>query len=177
MRESNRPFRCWSRFALLVFTCTAAAVFAQTPVEIPRHDFFRVTLDNSFASPVSGRLLLFIAPDSGDANSVDMDMMSPTSVYVAAKEVAHLAPGESVDIDADDMVFPRPLSRAPAGSYRVQAVLDVHHNYNYAGRVAGDLLSVPVTVSVPLAASSAPALTLSQTRARRPGSACRKGRT
>jgi hypothetical protein len=89
-----------------------------------------------------------------------MNMMSPTSVYVAAKEVAHLAPGASVDIDADDLVFPRPLSGAPAGGYRVQAVLDVHHNYNYAGRAAGDLLSVPTNVSVPLAA--APVLTLSQ---------------
>ena len=162
MREPIKRFRCWSRFALLAFTWTAAAVLAQTLGEIPRPDFFRVTLDHSFASPVSGRLLLFIAPTGGDANSVDMDMMSPTSVYVAAREVAHLVPGESVDIDADDMVFPRPLSRAPAGSYRVQAVLDVHHNYNYAGRVAGDLLSVPATVSVPLAGSSAPVLTLSQ---------------
>jgi S-formylglutathione hydrolase FrmB len=156
------PFRRWSRFALLAFTCIAAAVFAQTPGAAPQHDFFRVTLDHSFPSPVSGRLLLFIAPNAGDANSVDMDMMSPTSVVVAAREVAHLVPGESVDIDADDMVFPQPLARAPAGRYRVQAVLDVHHNYNYAGRVAGDLLSVPVSVSVPLAGSSAPALTLAQ---------------
>jgi hypothetical protein len=103
-----------------------------------------------------------MATNAGDGNSVDMNMMSPTSVYVAAKEVVHLVPGESVDIDADDLVFPQPLARAPAGSYRVQAVLDVHHSYNYAGRVAGDLLSVPVTVDVPLAGSSAPALTLSQ---------------
>ena len=89
-----------------------------------------------------------------------MNMMSPTSVYVVAKEVPHLAPGESVDIDADDIVFPRPLSKAPAGSYRVQAVLDVYHNYNYQGRVAGDIISVPVNVNVPLAGSPTPALTL-----------------
>jgi hypothetical protein len=162
LREHDRPFRCCSRFALLTFTWTVAAVFAQTPGAAPQHDFFRVTLDRSFAGPVSGRLLLFMATNAGDGNSVDMNMMSPTSVYVAAKEVVHLVPGESVDIDADDLVFPQPLARAPAGSYRVQAVLDVHHSYNYAGRVAGDLLSVPVTVDVPLAGSSAPALTLSQ---------------
>ena len=89
------------------FVCTAVA--AQAPDETPRHDFFRVSLGDSFTGPVSGRLLLFIAPGAGDAKeatSVDLDMMSPTSVYVVAKEVQHLAPGESVDMDADDVVFP-----------------------------------------------------------------------
>ena len=54
-----------------------------------------------------------------------MNMMSPESVYVVAKEVSHLAAGESIDIDADDSVFPRPLSQATAGAYGVQAVLDL----------------------------------------------------
>ena len=110
--------------------------------------------------------MLFIATKTGDAKegaSVDMDMMSPASVYVAAREVPHLAPGESVDIDADDIVFPQPLSRAPAGSYRLQAVLDVYHNYNYEGRVAGDVLSSPMIVSVPLTTPSARTVSLSQT--------------
>jgi hypothetical protein len=149
---------------LLVFAYIT--VFAQPADETPRHDFVRVSLDRGFSSPVSGRLLLFIAPgaaDKKDGQSVDMDLMSPDSVYVVAKEVPDLAPGESIDIDADDIVFPRHLSVAPAGSYRMQAVLDVHHNYNYEGRVAGDLLSVPMTVSVPLTASPVPAVTLTQT--------------
>ena len=152
-------------FLRLLFICAAVAASAQTHGENGGHDFFRVTLDHTFANSVSGRLLLFIAPNTGEANgvkSVDMDMMSPASVYVAAKEVAHLVPGESVDIDADDVVFPRPLASAAGGSYRVQAVLDVHHNYNYMGRVAGDLLSDPVTVSVPVSASSTPSLMLAQ---------------
>jgi S-formylglutathione hydrolase FrmB len=149
---------------LLAFAAATVTASAQTAGETAGHDFFHVSLDHSFAVPVSGRLLLFIAPTTADpkaAESVDMNMMSPASVYVAAKEVPHLAPGDSVDIDADDIVFPGPLSRAPAGSYRLQAVLDVYHNYNYQGRVAGDIVSVPVTVSVPL--SGAPAITLSQT--------------
>ncbi len=150
--------------ALSVWLAFACGVSAQTTGDIPRRDFFRVSLDHTFTRPVSGRLLLFIAPastDAKDANAVDMDMMSSTSVYVVAKEAAYLAPGESVDIDGDDMVFPRPLSSAPAGDYRVQAVLDVHHNYNYQGRVAGDLVSVPVSLSLPLTPSAA-VLTLTQ---------------
>jgi hypothetical protein len=149
---------------LLTFASATVAASAQTTGGAAAHDFFRVSLDHSFAAPVSGRLLLFIAPkgaDTKDGDSVDMDMMSPASVYVVAKEVPHLAPGDTVDIDADDIVFPGPLSQAPAGSYRLQAVLDVYHNYNYGGRVPGDIISAPVTVNVPLGA--APAVTLSQT--------------
>jgi hypothetical protein len=105
-------------------------------------------------------LLLFVGPFAGgpagggqpgaDASGGDLDMMSPTSVYVAAKEVAHLIPGETVDLDADDLVFPGPLSKAPAGKYRAQVVLDIHHSYNYDGRSAGDVLSAPTPVSLPL---------------------------
>jgi len=44
-------------------------------------------------------------------------------------------------VDADDIVFPGPLSNAPSGDYEVQAVLDVGHTYNYSGRTPGDLES------------------------------------
>src|SRR5271156_4695064 len=135
---------------LLALFCAAVVVSAQTVVH--RHEWVRVTLDKPIAQAVSGRMLIFMAPasvDTKDPNTVDMDMMSPTSVYVAAKEVAHLAPGESVDVDVDDIVFPQPFSQAPAGGYRLQAVLDVHHNYNYDGRAAGDLVSAPLNVSAP----------------------------
>src|ERR1700722_7755782 len=149
---------------LLTLFCAPVAVSAQTGAHA--HEWVRVTLDQASSQAVSGRMLIFMAPasvDTKDPNSVDMDMMSPTSVYVAAKEVAHLAPGESVDVDVDDVIFPRPFSQAPAGSYRLQAVLDVHHNYNYDGRTSGDLVSVPANVNAPLAATSTPVIALSQT--------------
>ena len=108
-----RSHKVWhSRTAsclLLAFASATVTASAQTTGETAAHDFFRVSLDHSFTGPVSGRLLLFIAPkaaDAKDAASVDMNMMSPASVYVVAKEVPHLAPGDSVDIDADDIVFP-----------------------------------------------------------------------
>ncbi|MGA2807384.1 MAG: alpha/beta hydrolase-fold protein [Terracidiphilus sp.] len=140
--------------------CAYAALHAQATARTPQHAIFHVALDSSFPATVSGRLLLFVAPPSGDSSAVDINMMSPESVYVAAKEVSHLAPGESIDIDADDLAFPKPLSRAAAGSYRVQAVLDVHHSYNYDGREPGDLVSAPMSVTLPF--DSSPTLTLSQ---------------
>jgi hypothetical protein len=138
-------------------------IYAATAAQAQAHPFFQVTLDKSFASPVSGRLLLFVAPATADTSAVDMNQMAPTSVYVIAKEVPQLKPGASIAIDADDLAFPGPLSQAAPGSYRVQAVFDVNRSYNYEGRAPGDLLSATAPVSIPLAASALPALTLSQT--------------
>jgi hypothetical protein len=144
----------------VLFSSIGSAEAQPQSLAIPaQHLFFHVLLNRTFSTPVSGRLLLFVAKTaSNNASRVDIDMMSPASVYVAAKEVAQLAPGESVDIDADDLVFPGPLSKAPAGNYRAQAVLDLYHSYNYNSRAPGDLLSVPVSVDLPF--SSSPTLTL-----------------
>lgn len=74
----------------------------------------KITLDSESITEMDivplhsvGRLLLFAAAGSGDS-SVDMDMMSPTKVFVAAKEIVGLAPGEAVDIDADDVTYSSP---------------------------------------------------------------------
>ncbi len=154
------------KLGLLIALAFAAAANAQNP-GAASHPLLHVTLDRTFSGPVSGRLLVFMAPvakepGSVDSDSVDTDMMAPASVYVAAREVAHLAPGEFVDIDVDDVAFPAPFSSAPAGNYRLQAVLDVHHSYNYDGRGAGDVVSTPTTVVAPWTTSPLPAVTLIQ---------------
>jgi hypothetical protein len=139
----------------------AVFAWASASAQTPQHAFVHVTLAKSFAAPASGRLLVFAAPASGDASTVDANMMEPTGVYVAAKEVAHLTPGATIDIDVDDLVFPGPLSGASPGNYRIQAVLDVHHNYAYEGRVSGDLLSATARIGVPF--STEASLLLDQT--------------
>lgn len=162
--QMSKPGFCRfaSLFLLLATACSGIALRAQSADAVPSHTFFRVSLDKSFPGSTSGRLLLFIGPASDAATAVDINMMSPASVFVAAKEIPILAPGGSVDIDADDVVFPGPVSKAPAGNYRVQAVLDVNHSYNYDGRAAGDLVTAPVSISIPITNSSIPALTLTQ---------------
>ena len=145
---------------LLASSVASEGAHAQAAGASPSHLFFHVSLGTNFKDPVSGRLLLFIAPPSGDGSSVDMNMMAPTGVTIVAKELRSLSPGEQIDVDADDLVYPRPLSQAAAGPYRVQAILDVHHSYNYNGRAPGDLLSVPTSIDLPL--SAFPSLTLSQ---------------
>ncbi len=116
----------------------------------PQHLFFRVTLGPQFKAPVSGRALIFLTSGSG-AKEVDESPFHPTAVYIAAKEVSSLSPRSSVEIDTDDLAFPEPFSELKSGDYRVQAVLDVDHTYDYTGRAPGDLISevVPLPAFTP----------------------------
>jgi hypothetical protein len=109
---------------------------------------------------VSGRVLVFLKVGTG-AKEVDLNEFHPGAVYVAAKEVSQLKPGESVDVDTDDIVYPAPFSDLKPGDYQVQAVLDIDHTYNYKGRTAGDWISgvLPLAAWTP-GVGNEPALTL-----------------
>ncbi|QNI32972.1 enterochelin esterase [Alloacidobacterium dinghuense] len=119
--------------ATLLFAATALAQQSQ-------HLFFRVTIGPEISAPASGRLLVFLAPGTG-TKEVDMNQFQPSEVYVAAKEILYLKPGEAVDIDTDDLAFPAAFSSLKPGDYQAQAVLDVNHTYTYGGRGEGDLIS------------------------------------
>src|SRR5215469_13110411 len=108
------------------------------------HLFFRVTLGSGFHEPQSGRLLIFLRKGSGEKELGPGFV--PGETWIAAREVESLSPGSSVDVDADDIVYPKPFSQAPAGDYQVQALLDVHHDYNYE-MAGGDPQSAVVTLS------------------------------
>jgi S-formylglutathione hydrolase FrmB len=127
------------------------------------HLFFRVVLGPQFTTPVSGRMLIFIAPGTG-AKEVDANPFRPSAVYIAAKEISALNPGGSVDVDTDDIAFPEGYSSLKPGDYQAQAVLDVNHNYNYSGRSAGDLVSdvVPLANFAP-GQTTTPSLTITST--------------
>jgi len=118
---------------------------------------FRVELGAASAKPVSGRLLLFAVDAAtaraqakdGKVEEVDSNMLDPTQTAIAAREVTHLVPGQGVTLDADAVAFPKAFSQLPPGDYLLQAVLDTHHDYNYSGRDAGDLISPVVEVHLP----------------------------
>ncbi len=122
---------------------------------------FRVTASPSLPGPVSGRLLLFMKQGSGD-KAVDSEEFHPEQTWIAAQEVHDLAPGASVEVDADTVAYPKPFREAPAGTWEVQAVLDVDHSYNYGGRAAADWESGVATLNgvATLAGTAEPALTL-----------------
>jgi S-formylglutathione hydrolase FrmB len=111
----------------------------------PSHAFFRVQAAPSLPAPLNGRLLIFVAKGSGD-KAVDIEMLHPEATWVAAKEVRDLAPGEPVEVDADETAFPKPFSNLPPGEYEAQAVLDTDHRYNYGGRQPGDWASSVISL-------------------------------
>ena len=153
--------------------CSTAALARDTAPAVPAHRFFHMQLGSAETQPVSGRLLLFAiaAKDAeaaakqhggdGKVEEVDTSPFFPTQTAVAARELDRLAPGQMVDIDADRTAFPSGWSQLPPGQYYVQAVLDVHHDYNYSGRDAGDLVSPVLKVQLPTA--SIPSLSLDKT--------------
>jgi Putative esterase len=147
----------------LIATCLLSFALTAQPAGSAKgtpHLFFRVVLGGNFTEPQSGRLLLFLA-QGAPANSIDTNPFAPQAVSVAAKEVSDLAPGAAVEIDTDDVAFPAGFSRLAPGSYSAQAVLDIRHEYNYAGRAPGDPISeVTPIVHFDAGAMSEPVLTL-----------------
>src|SRR4051812_31069152 len=141
-------FRCRCIPLLLAgFSAAAVPIHCQpsSPV-LPVHVFFRVLAPPSTEGPVSGRLLIFLKAGSGDTE-VTSSEMNPTDAWVCAREVRDLAPGTSIEVDADEIAFPRPFSTIPTGNYEAQAVLDVNHVYNYRQRVPEDWASPVVTLA------------------------------
>jgi enterochelin esterase-like enzyme len=164
------------RQAVAAFLClglglAGACVNAQN---LPTHRFFHVQMGDASKQPTSGRLLLFAtevkaaeaaakAASNGKSRVVDEVDANPfraTQTTVAAREVSRWMPGQTMDIDADQMAFPAGYSQLPPGDYYVQAVLDVAHTYNYSGRAAGDLVSTVLKLHLPTA--SVPVLTLAK---------------
>ena len=148
--------------ATAIFTGALHAQF-QSPLT---HRFFNVQLDPAAsAQPTSGRLLLFAieaktaqaqamkdsAGKSATVDAVDANPFRATQTTVAAREVTRWTPGQAIDIDADQQVFPAAYSQLPPGDYYVQAVLDTDHSYNYLGRGVGDLVSAVVKLHLPTA--------------------------
>ncbi len=139
------------RLAGLILFALASPLLAQSPAQ---PHLFRVTAAPSLPGPVSGRLLLFMKQGQGDT-AVDSEEFRPTATWIAAQEIHDLAPGASVEVDADTLAFPKPFSAAPSGTWEIQAVLDTGHTYNYGGRSEADWESAVVPVG-----GEEPALTL-----------------
>ena len=149
--------------AAAAIICLAPAAVAQAPQS------FKVTLDPSLPA-ASGRLLI-IARRADPARpvpaTVSVSTFSIDEGAAAAREVPHLAPGDSVVLNADEVAFPKALSQLAPGSYDVQAVLDVDRDYAYFnGLRGGDVVSAVTRLQLP--AQSPPALTLSRTIANLP---------
>ena len=141
----------WRAHNMLAAVILVATPAPRAPIVVPV--VFHVSLGQASATPVSGRLLVFAkllgSNDKRPVTRVDMDQIDTHAASIAAQEVARLAPGATVDVDADVSAFPTPFSQLKPGHYAVQAVLDRDHSYNYTGRGGGDLVSGVVEMDLP----------------------------
>ncbi len=125
------------RFALILLLAVPLAAQTRTP-----HVTFRVSLASEASSvPVSGRLIVFMSSKAkGDKLLAPEFGPGTRDIWITAKEVHDLKPGESVDIDPDEMAYPEKFEKATPGNYHAMALLDVDHNFVYLGHLSqGDL--------------------------------------
>src|SRR5690606_8137149 len=101
-----------------------------------------------------------IEPGAAAQDEVDSSPFNPTGTAVAAREVQSFSAGQVALVDGEVDAFPTAFSQLPPGTYRLQAVLDRNHDYNYGGRGAGDIVSPVVEATLP---GPLPTLTLSRT--------------
>jgi hypothetical protein len=144
----------------LAFGSAALLVSAQSAPAA--HVFFRVQAASSVGQPLSGRLLIFLKAGSGDKEVSASELQAPgaAETFICAREIHDLAPGDSVEVDADEVAYPRPFSKIEPGTYEAQAVLDVDHTYNYRERVPEDWVSPVVAMADWKPGASEPELVL-----------------
>jgi S-formylglutathione hydrolase FrmB len=113
---------------------------------------FKINLDSQLSKePLSGRLLIFMTNNPKPAEMIEPDFTNPDAVYISGTEITNLTAGSPIEINADELAFPRKFSEAPAGEYQVMALLDRNHSYTYDGAGAGDVYSKVIKVSMPSA--------------------------
>ena len=149
------------RTSIVAFALMGTSVSAQQTA--PLSNTIPVTLAPAVAGPESGRVIVFakrVEPGDKPVTEIDTSPFEPTGTAIAARDVGALTPGEVAGIDTETDTFPAAFGALPPGTYRFQAVLDRNHDYNYAGRGGGDIVSPVVEARLP---GPLPLLTLNET--------------
>lgn len=101
--------------------------------------------------PASGRIILYLIKDGSKVSSRTPSdgpfWEDPQPMY--GLSVTDLAPGKLAIIDDRATAFPSPPSSLPAGTYRAQAVFDIHRDDSNWHREPGNLYSEVITFTVP----------------------------
>ena len=127
----------------LFFTLLSVALAAQTAKPQaklqPHSPAVHVTFAAGLPSPISGRLLIFLTRNEIEGDEIKPDYRDPRAVWVEAEEVHNIKTGQTIDVDPKVAAYPDRFSKLPTGDYAAMAVLDVNHDYAYAGLSGGDL--------------------------------------
>jgi hypothetical protein len=108
---------------------------------------FTVRVGAGIKAPVSGRLLVFFGPLQSASEEMTPGFGADAEkTWIAAREVSNVAPNTVLTLNPDELVFPAPFSTRPHGDYQVMALLDVNHDYAYAGSAPGDIRSPVISL-------------------------------
>ena len=133
--------RCF--FSVLIF-CLALlmpAVQAAAPLR------FQITLSKTLASSeANGRLFVLMARDLPKDGILRVGFV-PGQTWLAAAEVRHFAPGQTITFNTDALAYPKPFSKAGPGTWHCMALLDPTHNYAYHDQDSNDLYGPAVTLT------------------------------
>jgi hypothetical protein len=134
-----------SSFLALLFSGMACnSYFYAQSCPAKEHPSFRIEVAPSLASePLSGRLIVIMSTQSKPTERITPSYGPDAhSVWVAANEIHDLTPDTPVELDPDELAYPQKFCTAAERSYKIQAVLDVHHDFAYYDDASdGDFVS------------------------------------
>jgi S-formylglutathione hydrolase FrmB len=108
---------------------------------------FTVRVGAGIKGPIAGRLLIFFAPLQSTSEEITPGFGADAEkVWIAAREVTNAGPESVIEFSPDELVFPAPFSTRPRGDYQVMALLDLNHDYAYAGSSPGDIRSPVISL-------------------------------
>ena len=133
MHDPERVRRCPRRVApvLLLLACASGAadiLFAQA--EAPAFRFEISFPEAAHAEPITGRVFVMISRSNDPEPRFQIGR---TGVPFFGRDVEQLSPGEAAVIDATDLGSPvESLADVPAGTYYVQAMVNVYSEFRRA---------------------------------------------
>ncbi|HWR34309.1 MAG TPA: alpha/beta hydrolase-fold protein [Clostridia bacterium] len=134
-------------FPVLLVAMFALQSLAQTATPAQPLRFSITLADSASATPVSGRLIVFMSTQKPRGSAMEPGFGGNTrNTWIAAQEVTNWKPGTAVELDPDRLAYPAPFSKAPAGDYYVMSFLDVNHNAAYRTYDAGDIIGDRIIV-------------------------------
>jgi len=108
---------------------------------------FQVTLSKTLSpGETSGRLFVLMARTRPKDGILRVGFV-PGETWLAAAEVRHLAPGQTIKVDPDALAYPKPFSQAGPGTWYCMALLDPSHDYAYHDQDADDAYGPIVALS------------------------------
>src|ERR1700689_1368441 len=153
--------RLLSVFLAFLIACNVCLHAQSCPAK--QHPIFSIAPTPGLASePLSGRLIIMMSTQSKLAEKLAPSFGPDAhSVWVTAKEIHDLTPDTPAELDPDELTYPQKFCMAPEGSYKIQAVLDVNHDFAYHDDASdGDFASKVVEHNFHPAANEVIALTL-----------------